>query len=242
MLYRSHRGGVYDTPENTMPAFINALKLGYDHIETDPQLTRDGVVVLIHDSSINRTCRYPDGTRIEKTVLVKDITYDELMKYDAGIAWGEGFKGTKVPRLDELLEAAEGKNVSIALDKKIGTDNIELLTDIVKRFDTRVSFSTSDIHRIERIQSRIVNARFDYDVDLEDEALREVVRAVRPEDLIIWMYLDKPNFSWLADKAKVSRENYDRVRGYGRVTGIANICTPTDVFEALSYKPDIIEL
>ena len=86
MLYRSHRGGVYYTPENTMHAFAYALRAGYDFIETDPQLTRDGVVVLMHDNTINRTCRNADGSQIEKSVVVSEITYDELMQYDAGIA------------------------------------------------------------------------------------------------------------------------------------------------------------
>ena len=44
MQYRSHRGGVYYTPENTMPAFWDALKQNYAYIETDPQYTSDGVI------------------------------------------------------------------------------------------------------------------------------------------------------------------------------------------------------
>ena len=75
MLYRSHRGGVYYTPENTMPAFSYALESGYDYIETDPQLTLDGVVVLMHDGTINRTCRNSDGSRIENPVEVMKLIF-----------------------------------------------------------------------------------------------------------------------------------------------------------------------
>ncbi len=69
MLYRSHRGCLYYAPENTLPAFKIALELGFDYIETDPQLTEDGVVVLMHDDSINRTCRNADGSPIEKRLF-----------------------------------------------------------------------------------------------------------------------------------------------------------------------------
>ena len=55
MLYRSHRGCLYYAPENTMPAFKIALDLGFDYIETDPQITSDDKIVLMHDNTINRT-------------------------------------------------------------------------------------------------------------------------------------------------------------------------------------------
>ena len=240
MLFRSHRGGVHETPENTMPAFLSALKRGYDAIETDPRITRDGVIVLMHDPIINRTCRNADGSKIEKELAVCDLTYKELLQYDAGIAHGEAFRGTRVPRLDDLLAAAEGQTVTIALDKKLPTECVDELIDAVLRYNTRVSFSTSTVERIEKIQKRMPNAAIDYDVNLEDEALQEVCRLVKPENLTVWMYLDKPNFAWLVQKAKVSPENYARVKRYARV-GIANILTPTDVMDALAYSPDVIE-
>ena len=75
MIFRSHRGGTYYTPENTMPAFRSAFEAGFEQIETDPQMTRDGVIVLMHDSSINRTCRNADGSRIDSELKVSDLTY-----------------------------------------------------------------------------------------------------------------------------------------------------------------------
>ena len=240
MLYRSHRGGVYYTPENTMPAFKYALEAGYSYIETDPQLTKDGVVVLMHDGSINRTCRNSDGSLIEKSVVVADTTYEELMKYDAGIAKGEEFRGTRIPTLDELLTAAEEYDVIIALDKKIPTDKIDALIDVVERHNVKVCFSTSNTERIKKVQSRMPDAMFDYDVNLEDEALREVCSLVKRENLLVWMYLDKPNFQFLVQKAKVNPENYARVKKYARV-GIANVNNPIDMWEALAYEPDVLE-
>ncbi|HEY4331636.1 MAG TPA: glycerophosphodiester phosphodiesterase [Ilumatobacteraceae bacterium] len=52
----AHRGGASDAPENTMPAFEYAIGLGYRYIETDVQLTTDGVLVAFHDFNLLRTC------------------------------------------------------------------------------------------------------------------------------------------------------------------------------------------
>src|SRR5215207_5725122 len=55
----AHRGGASDAPENTMPAFEYAVNLGYRYVETDVQVTADGVLVAFHDDDLRRTCRRP---------------------------------------------------------------------------------------------------------------------------------------------------------------------------------------
>jgi glycerophosphoryl diester phosphodiesterase len=52
----AHRGGASDAPENTMPAFEYAVGIGYRYIETDVQVTSDGVLVAFHDNDLQRTC------------------------------------------------------------------------------------------------------------------------------------------------------------------------------------------
>lgn len=241
MQYRSHRGGVFYTPENTMPAFHDAIHGGYAYIETDPRLTLDGEVVLMHDTTINRTCRHADGSVLDAPTKISEITYAELQKYDAGIAHSEAFRGTRVPLLDELLALAEGRDVIVSLDKGIPTERIDALLDVVGGRKARVSFSTSSIERIQRVQERFPDAMFDFDVNTEEETLREVCRMVKPENLVIWLYLDKPNFAWLAKKAKATPENIERVKRFGRL-GIANVNNPIDVKEALLLCPDILEV
>ena len=78
-LMVAHRGTHYfDIPENSIPAFDLAGKLGYDYVEADIRRTSDGKYVVMHDASINRTCENANGTAISGTVNVASTTFDTL--------------------------------------------------------------------------------------------------------------------------------------------------------------------
>lgn len=68
MNFQAHRGVSCEAPENTMSAFIAAVKQGYDVIELDPAMTKDGKFVVLHDETINRTARNIDGSFIAKRI------------------------------------------------------------------------------------------------------------------------------------------------------------------------------
>ena len=85
----AHRGGSLEAEENTMAAFAHAVRLGYTHIETDVQATRDGVAVIFHDDTLERMTGAPDR--------VADLTWEELSKRRT-----KG--GEAIPLLDEVLE------------------------------------------------------------------------------------------------------------------------------------------
>ena len=61
MLYQAHRGVGTEYPENTMPAFRAAVEQGYALIELDPCFTLDGQCAILHDRTLNRTCRTASG-------------------------------------------------------------------------------------------------------------------------------------------------------------------------------------
>ncbi|MBI2384245.1 MAG: hypothetical protein HYV18_09275, partial [Gammaproteobacteria bacterium] len=71
-LVSAHRGGAAYAPENTMPAFRNALRLGADQIETDAQLTADGALVLIHDDTLDRTTDCSGAVSAKTLAQVRD--------------------------------------------------------------------------------------------------------------------------------------------------------------------------
>ena len=245
MLYRSHRGGVAYTPENTMPAFEKALTGGFAYIETDPCLTKDGVIVLSHDKIINRTCRHADGSRIEGQVPVADSTYEELMAYDAGIAKGETFRGTKIPTLEALLAAAEGTGATITIDKFAkwhDGEELDALFALVAKYDTPVSFICETLEQIEKLQKRNPNVRIDWDGLCDEDTLKALLARVPYENLLVWLYLDTPIFAWLKEPLrKTSAENCRRVKQYARL-GVANVNSAEDAKEALAFEPYIMEV
>ncbi|HBM80258.1 MAG TPA: hypothetical protein DD426_05390 [Clostridiaceae bacterium] len=108
----AHRGSSGYYPENTMLSFEKAVEDGCDGIETDVQMTRDGVLVLIHDEKVDRTT---NGTG-----HVGDYTYDELLKLDAGSWKSEKFSGCRIPAFEDLLEFAKEKNIKINYEIKTG--------------------------------------------------------------------------------------------------------------------------
>lgn len=241
MLFRSHRGGVAYTPENTMPAFRDAISKGYDQIETDPQLTRDGEIILLHDTTLNRTCRNADGSPIAEPMVAENMTYSEILKYDAGIHKGEQFRGTRVPKLSELLELLDGTDILLDLDKKITTDKLEILVNEVKKYNVKAEFSCADLKRIQRVLELMPTAYINYDGVNTDDMLAKVSALVPAGKLTVWIYLDKPNFAWLTDRDKASPELCERVKKYATL-GIANVNCAEDVYEAIKLGADIVEV
>ena len=105
----SHRGEHLQRPENTLPAFQEAIRVGADFIEVDVQTTSDGKLVLSHDATVDR-CTNGQGK-------VSEMTFDQIEALDAGIKKGAEFTGTKVPTFDQALDLARGK-IGIYVDVK----------------------------------------------------------------------------------------------------------------------------
>ena len=169
------------------------------------------------------------------------MTYAELLSYDAGICKGPQFKGTRIPKLEELLQLLDGTDVLLDLDKKIGTEEIEPLLSLVRKYNVKAEFSCADTARIRKILSILPDAWINYDGKNADTDLMEVAALVPRERLSVWVYLDKPNFSWLTDRDKASPELCARVKKYAAL-GIANVTYPEDVREAMLLGTDIIEV
>lgn len=90
-----HRGAMWDAPENTLVSFRMGWDQKADIVECDVQLTADGRIVTIHDSSTLRT----SGVDLK----VAETTSDKLRKLDVGRFKGEQFKGERIPFLEEAL-------------------------------------------------------------------------------------------------------------------------------------------
>ncbi|MDR3634520.1 MAG: glycerophosphodiester phosphodiesterase family protein, partial [Isosphaeraceae bacterium] len=104
-----HRGSSRYAPENTLPAYEKAIRLGADFVEFDIRTTRDGVPVLLHDARLDRTttARGP----------IRDHESAEVAQLDAGAWFGRPFVGTPVPTLDQFLQTV-GRRVELYVDAK----------------------------------------------------------------------------------------------------------------------------
>ncbi|WP_257351368.1 glycerophosphodiester phosphodiesterase [Pseudalkalibacillus decolorationis] len=97
----AHRGASGYSPENTIAAFDKAVEMKADYIEIDVQRSKDGKLVIIHDTTVDRTT---DGTG-----HVKDLTFEQLRSLDAGSWKGKEFSGEKIPTFEEVLSRYHGK-------------------------------------------------------------------------------------------------------------------------------------
>ncbi|PGN03341.1 glycerophosphodiester phosphodiesterase [Priestia megaterium] len=105
----AHRGASAYAPENTIAAFDKAVEMKADYIEIDVQRSKDGKLVVIHDTTVDRTT---DGSG-----KVGNLTFNELRNLDAGSWKGEQFAGAQIPTFDEILDRYHGK-IGILIELK----------------------------------------------------------------------------------------------------------------------------
>ncbi len=157
-----HRGDRSSAPENTMPALWAALNGSMDFVETDIQLTKDNVPVLMHDSFVNRTTNGQGR--------VSDLTFEEIRRLDAGAWYSPSFQGTRVPKLEALLSALQAKQAEGSAKKALlelkgfwTLDKVTIVTDLIA--DYRVgglvimaSFDTTTIDNIAQADNTLPRA------------------------------------------------------------------------------------
>lgn len=168
----AHRGGAKLRPENTLAAFDNGLALGADGLEFDVRLSRDGVVVVHHDATLERTT---NGTG-----LVASRTADELARLDAGFHFN-GFRGQAggVPRLDDVLRRY--REARCIIEMKVNEPELARRTiDAVRA-----------AHAVDRVSlgsfgTRVLRAAREYEPRLPTGASQEETRLALYRSWIRW--------------------------------------------------------
>jgi len=112
----AHRGASAYAPEHTIAAYELAIAQDADYVEQDLQITRDGVLVCLHDVTLERTTNvedvFPDRHRIDggrKTWPVADFTVAEIRRLDAGTWFDPKFAGERVPTFQEAIDHVRGR-------------------------------------------------------------------------------------------------------------------------------------
>ena len=130
----AHRGATENHPENTIPAFEEASRLGAQMIEFDVQLTKDGYLVVIHDDTVDRTT---NGSG-----LVESMTLADIKKLDACSWKSEKFKETRIPTLKEALQVMPTNvwlNVHLKGRQELGKKVAEQIIESGRQFQAIIA-------------------------------------------------------------------------------------------------------
>jgi glycerophosphoryl diester phosphodiesterase len=181
VLNIAHRGGNLLAPEETVEAFHSALKVGADVLEMDISATSDGVIVLMHDATVDRTT---NGTG-----MVKEMTFAEIRALDAGFRHtsdgGQTFpfrgQGVVVPSLEEVLTIFADRYMVIEI-KQSEPSIVDALDELLTRSGMR---------------DRIIIASF-------DDAVIQEFRAAAPDVLTSFALGEAVDFYLLAPEAEKS--------------------------------------
>ena len=113
----AHRGASAYAPEHTLAAYRLAIEQGADFVEQDLQISKDGVLVCLHDLTLERTTNveevFPERAATDqkgrKVWNVSDFTLKELKTLDAGSWFNPKFKGERIPTFQEAIDVVRGK-------------------------------------------------------------------------------------------------------------------------------------
>ena len=151
----AHRGLSADAPENTLYAFSDAISVGADFIELDVQQTRDGVLVVMHDSNLKRT------TGVNKDIW--DVDYADIQNLDAGSWFDPAYANARIPTLEETLQFVDKRaklNIEIKPTKH-GTDTLEQdVAELITRYQYTdacyvTSFSYGSLKKVKEVNPEI---------------------------------------------------------------------------------------
>jgi glycerophosphoryl diester phosphodiesterase len=116
----AHRGASAYAPEHTLAAYRLAVEQGADFVEQDFAITKDGVLICLHDPTLERTTNveelFPDRAttvtweeKTERAWLANDFTLAEIKQLDAGSWFDPKFAGERIPTFDEAVALIKGK-------------------------------------------------------------------------------------------------------------------------------------
>lgn len=135
VLTIAHRGASAYAPENTLVSVRTAIEMRCDLAEVDVQRTRDGVLVLIHDTDLART------TGLRRSVA--DVSFADLLRLEAGSWFSPEYAGEPIPTLEQALDVLDGTGTGLLLEVKHPARHPGIAADIARTLRARRGYVES---------------------------------------------------------------------------------------------------
>jgi glycerophosphoryl diester phosphodiesterase len=244
---QGHRGARGHLPENTLPAFAYAISLGVTTVELDVGVTRDGVVVVHHDRTLNPDlARGPDGQWVKAPApAIFSLTFEQLKTYDVGrlrpgSEYFSRFKdqkpvdGVRIPRLEDVLklDAKVRFNIETKLSPEAAHETLApepfaraLIAEVrkagVERRTTIQSFDFRTLKVVEREAPEIATAYLTSRRYPYPEKIHEAGGKI-----------------WSPDFTSLNKENLDRAKSLGLKIIPWTVNEPGDIARVLDMGVD----
>jgi glycerophosphoryl diester phosphodiesterase len=194
----AHRGFSARAPENTMVAIEAAIAHGADAVEFDVHVTRDGVPVLFHDATLERTTNASGP--------VRERSYDELRGLDAGSWFAPRFAGEPIPSLEDALSRIDARVARVYPEVKGYREprDLDRMVDLVveRAMVGRTAFISMDWRALDRMRDRHTGLTVGYIVEKAGRALQAIERVAGDSSALLdfkaSLLLDEPS---LAERA-----------------------------------------
>ena len=207
----AHRGASGYAPEHTFAAYKMAMEMGADYIEFDLQQTKDGVLICLHDETLDRTTNVKDVFAKRESYYVSEFTIDEIKKLDAG-AWfnkvypdkaKDEYVGLKIPTIDEAIKFIED-NGSGKFNYYIETKSPDIYPGMEEKLLEKLrlynvndktiiqSFSSESLRKIRKMNNNIMlvqlNSSDDYTIPKLIESLdiiKNYANGIGPDRVLV---------------------------------------------------------
>jgi glycerophosphoryl diester phosphodiesterase len=209
----AHRGASGNYPENTLIAFQKALEIGVDEIELDLYLTKDDRLIIMHDSTVDRTT---DGTG-----AISELTLAEIKALDAGGVFGEQFRGERVPTWEEALELVQGKvGLNVHLKEGGNPDG---------DYERKVAKALIDFHMVEDSILTCSDASVGIFADIDSRIECRIFRANRTPEEYIRKSVEMGLRTMQPGRDITTRDFVQKAHAAGRIVHVFYADTPEDM-------------
>ena len=242
----AHRGSSFEAPENTIAAVQEGISDKSDYVEIDVQRSKDGELVVIHDTTLTRTTNVEEVFPDRPSYAVGEFTLAEIKQLDAGSWKGAEFVGEQIPTFQEVLDVLKPSQSGLLLEMKAPELYPNIVDDLVAALEAQPGYLTSGVAtgRL-AVQSFNWNFMAEFNAQLPDvtAGLLGVPSDAQMVEFSSWADQINPHFG------AASLQWVDRVHELGMETYVYTVDGEADMVKMvengvdgiITNKPDVLD-